>query len=290
MNRILVMCLFALTLGVSFTPLVGMQPSAATQSSSFAGTWKGTMNNVPGIYLTIQESASKISGSIVFYFQERADVNSPWRATAEHAVPLLKPHLDGRALTFEVEHHVCHGCQELGPTVTFRMELAGANEARLARFEEDGTEGAQVKLIRQNDAPGQAAPPLQEGISVDMPVTSNATPMPDADQEDALIVTVTDDGKVYVGLTLMDLDGLAGGVQASLSQRPGKRIYIKADGRAPYGTVMKVLDAATAAGMERTVLLTSEHESPQPGTVVQPKGFTIMNMGCLATARPRLSL
>ena len=100
------------------------------------------MNDLPGIDLTIQQAAGKLSGNVVFYFQERVDVNSPWRVTAEHAVSLLSPHVTGKTLIFEVQHHVCHNCEELGPNVMFRMELYGPSEARLTSLEEDGTEAA----------------------------------------------------------------------------------------------------------------------------------------------------
>jgi biopolymer transport protein ExbD len=51
--------------------------------------------------------------------------------------------------------------------------------------------------------------PWQKGISVELPVTSNAIPAPDADQEDAFIVTVTDEGSVYVGIGLTTTAALA---------------------------------------------------------------------------------
>ena len=43
---------------------------------------------------------------------------------------------------------------------------------------------------------GQA---MQKGISVHMPSCSNATAVPEADKEDALIATVVADGKLYLG-------------------------------------------------------------------------------------------
>ncbi len=130
----------------------------------------------------------------------------------------------------------------------------------------------------------------QKGISVEMPVTKNASPMPEADQEDALVVTVRDDGGVYLGVNPIGFDALPGELQSSLARQSQKRVYIKADARAPYATVVKVIDAAAAAGGERTVLLTVQHESSQPGTVVPPNGFTIEKSGCKATPRARLSL
>ncbi len=42
-------------------------------------------------------------------------------------------------------------------------------------------------------------PMLQKGISVDMAPVNNPEQMPDADKEDALLVSITRDGKVYFG-------------------------------------------------------------------------------------------
>jgi len=290
MNQILEMCLksvlmVALTLAGNLGLPVAAQSGTATQGtlslkSGFAGTWKGTMNGLPAIDLAIREDENRIGGDIVFYFQERADANSPWRVAAEHAVPLLSTNVTGKILTFEVEHHVCHGCKELGPNVAFRMELAGINEARLTRLGDDGAEGAQVKLIRGNGASGQSAPPLQAGISVEMPITKSAVPMPDADREDALIVTVTSDGRTYLGINPRDLSVLATELQTAVRSGTAKTLYLKADGRAPYATVAKVVDAATAAGIETTVLLTSQPIPSIPEGLFPPQGFTIVPRGC----------
>jgi len=290
MNRIFEVCLksvlmVTLTLAANLGLPVSAQPAAVTQDTlaprnGFTGTWKGIMNGLPGIDLTIREDESKIGGDIVFYFQERAGVDSPWRVAAEHAVPLLSSHVTGKVLTFEVEHHVCHGCKELGPNVAFRMELAGINEAGLTRLGDYGAEGAQLRLFRENGVPGQSAPPLQAGISVEMPITKSAIPMPDADREDALIVTVTSDGRIYLGINPRDLSVLATELQATVHSAKAKTLYLKADGRAPYATVAKIVDAATTAGIETTVLLTSQPIPSVPEGVFPPQGFTIVPRGC----------
>src|SRR5215472_5891943 len=290
MNRILLVCLksvsmVALTLAGNPGLPVAAQSAPTTRGAlslkrGFPGTWKGTTNGLPAIDLTIREDESKIDGDIVFYFQERAGVNSPWRVAAEHAVPLLSSHVTGKVLTFEVEHHVCHGCKELGPNVAFRMELAGINEAGLTRLGDYGAEGAQLRLFRENGVPGQSAPPLQAGISVEMPITKSAIPMPDADREDALIVTVTSDGRIYLGINPRDLRVLATELQAAVHSAKAKTLYLKADGRAPYATVAKVVDAATAAGIETTVLLTSQPVPSIPEGILPPQGFTIVPRGC----------
>jgi biopolymer transport protein ExbD len=290
MNRKLEVCLksvlmVALTAAGNPGLPVAAQSAPATQGtlslkSEFAGTWKGKLNGLPAIDLTIRQDESKISGDIVFHFQERADVNSPWRVTAEHAVPLLSTHVTGKSLTFEVEHHVCHGCKELGPNVPFRMELASINEARLTRLGDYGADGAQLNLVRGNGASVQSAPPLQAGISVEMPITKSAIPMPDADREDALIVTVTSDGRIYLGTNPRDLSVLATELQAAVHSAKAKTLYLKADGRAPYATVAKIVDAATAAGIETTVLLTSQPIPSIPEGLFPPQGFTIVPRGC----------
>jgi biopolymer transport protein ExbD len=117
---------------------------------------------------------------------------------------------------------------------------------------------------------------MRKGISVEVPVTSNAAPMLDADQEDALIVSVTEDGTVYFGVEQISPAGLAVRVKGGLSNRTEKRVYIKADSRTPYANVMKVLDALHTAGVEAPNLLTAQPDSPEPGTLVPPKGLEVL--------------
>ena len=117
--------------------------------------------------------------------------------------------------------------------------------------------------------------PLQKGISVELPVTRNAIPAPNADQEDAFIVTVTDKGSVYVGIGLTTTAALAERVKGGLSNRTEKKLYIKADARTPYASVARVLDALRTAGVEAPNLLTAQTGSSEPGTLVSPKGLEV---------------
>lgn len=67
---------------------------------------------------------------------------------------LLAPLVEGGTLTFEVQHHKCHGCAELGPNVTFRMELTGPNEARLWKLETQDPKkdlDPGLKLVRRRE-------------------------------------------------------------------------------------------------------------------------------------------
>lgn len=116
--------------------------------------------------------------------------------------------------------------------------------------------------------------PLQKGISVDLPVTSNAVALPDADLQDAFILSVTENGSVYVGIDLTTPAALTEKVRAGLSNLT-KKLYIKADARTPYANVVKVLDSVHTAGVEAPELLTSQTGTSKQGALVSPKGLEV---------------
>lgn len=134
--------------------------------------------------------------------------------------------------------------------------------------------GVTTSLVAQSKVP--AHPPLQKGISVELPVTRSAVPAPDADREDASIVTVTDNGSVYFGIGLTTTAALAEKIRGSLSNRPEKKLYIKTDARTPYASVVKVLEAVRMAGVETPELLTAQTDSSEPGALVSPKGLEVL--------------
>jgi hypothetical protein len=152
---------FIATFLIEASPLAAQSTANAPAKSPLAGTWEGKMNNLPGIDLKIDEAGGKIGGVIVFYFQERSNPNEPWHVAGESPVALLVPHVQGKTLTFEVQHHKCHGCAELGPNVKFRMELTGPNEARLWNLENQGTNkdlGPALELVRRPESPSPPTP------------------------------------------------------------------------------------------------------------------------------------
>ena len=105
-------------------------------------------------------------------------------------------------------------------------------------------------------------PMLQKGISVDMAPVNNPEQMPDADKEDALLVSITRDGKVYFGSDqIQDVDNLTGKVKDRLANRQDKRVYVKADMRARFGSVVKVVDSVRAAGVDDLGLLTDQRKT-----------------------------
>ena len=105
-------------------------------------------------------------------------------------------------------------------------------------------------------------PMLQKGISVDMAPVNNPEQMPDADKEDALLVSITRDGKVYFGSDqIQDVDNLTGKVKDRLANKQDKRVYVKADMRTRFGSVVKVVVSVRAAGVDDVGLLTYQKKT-----------------------------
>jgi len=125
-------------------------------------------------------------------------------------------------------------------------------------------------------------PSLQKGVSVQMAVTNNAAAMPDADNQNAWIVAVVRDGSLFFGTEKLTADGLAEAMKSRPRNRD-QRLYVKADARAPFASVEKVLEVGRGASFEAPVLLTSQPGSnvpgnmvPAPGNIIPPKGLEVL--------------
>ena len=104
-------------------------------------------------------------------------------------------------------------------------------------------------------------PMLQKGVSVDMARVNNPRAMQDADKEDATVLAITRDGKVYLGSDSVALDTITGKVKDRIADRLDKTVYVKSDARAKYGDVVTVVDAVRAAGVDSIGLLTEKVET-----------------------------
>jgi len=122
-------------------------------------------------------------------------------------------------------------------------------------------------------APRSTAQAMQPGIRVELAHTSSAVPAPDADSQNALIVTVTESGKLHLGIDPIAPDSLAEKFKALPART--QNLYLKADARAPYASVVRVLDAAHAANIANITLLTSQPKTAQGEAVVLPEGIEI---------------
>ena len=103
-------------------------------------------------------------------------------------------------------------------------------------------------------------PMLTKGKDVTMVKTHNPIKMQEADKEDAIIIAVTRDGKVYLspGNQMVTVDQLAGKVKDLQTSRTDKTVYVRADARARYSGVTDVVDNLRTAGVDQLGLLTEE--------------------------------
>jgi biopolymer transport protein TolR len=104
-------------------------------------------------------------------------------------------------------------------------------------------------------------PMLQKGVSVDMAKVNSPSPMPDADKEDALLIAVMRDGKIFFGTDRVDADKLTQLVKDRLANKVDKRVFIKSDARARYGNVVEVVDNVRSAGVDDVGLLTDQKKT-----------------------------
>jgi len=104
-------------------------------------------------------------------------------------------------------------------------------------------------------------PMLSKGANVDMVKAHNTKKMADADREDAVLVAITRDGKVFLspGNSQIALENLASRVKDLQTVRTSdKTIYIKADARARFESVTDVVDTLRTAGIDQIGLLTEQ--------------------------------
>lgn len=111
-------------------------------------------------------------------------------------------------------------------------------------------------------------PMLTKDIPVDKPLAQNSRDMQDADKDDAIVVAITRDGRIYLGSTQMTKDDLSGQVKDRISTRLDKTVYVSADSRAKYGDVVGAVDEIRSAGVDQLGLLTQRMEkattTPRP--------------------------
>ena len=101
-------------------------------------------------------------------------------------------------------------------------------------------------------------PMLQKGVNVELAKTNNPIAMEDADKEDAVLIAIERDGKVYFDTEQTTPDQLTAKVQDKLQNRADKKVFIKADARARYKMVVDVVDNVRGAGVDQVGLLTEQ--------------------------------
>src|SRR2546430_14530555 len=89
--------------------LSSVDGGGATPSNEAAilGVWRGKLESLPAITLTLEHENGELSGAVLFYLIRR---DNEGHSTASPGVPepLINPKFDGRVLTFLVSHRYAH--------------------------------------------------------------------------------------------------------------------------------------------------------------------------------------
>lgn len=101
-----------------------------------------------------------------------------------------------------------------------------------------------------------AAEPYHHPPAMTLAKVHYSVPMPGANREDALLVAVQRDGKIFFGTERIGPEELPTLIKKELRQGAPREVYIKADARARYRGVAAVLDGVRASGVEKIGFLT----------------------------------
>jgi len=115
-------------------------------------------------------------------------------------------------------------------------------------------------------------PMLTKGLSVELAKVNNPSDMPDADKDDAVIVGVSASGDVYIGSAKSDVSQIADQVRDRIANKLDKTVFVKSDGRAKYGDVVKVVDEIRSAGVDNVGLSTDKSEQKRRTAPPPPAG------------------
>lgn len=97
------------------------------------------------------------------------------------------------------------------------------------------------------------APIIQQGVDVQLPQASGNQLSGD---DVALVVSVTNDGAIYLNDTQMDAEKLLTTVSAILKDTPHQIVYVRGDTGADYGKVVEVIASLKGAGVDKLGLIT----------------------------------
>jgi len=111
-------------------------------NSAIVGVWKGKMESLPMLTLTLEEDNGKLIGAVLFFLIRR-DPSGHTTASPGIPEPLIDPSFDGKILTFKVSHRHAHPGTEHDPPVSFKFALQSSGKLTGADHE-----GPPVELVR----------------------------------------------------------------------------------------------------------------------------------------------
>jgi biopolymer transport protein ExbD len=109
------------------------------------------------------------------------------------------------------------------------------------------------------------APLLQQGITVNLPKADNPLDAPEADAQDAVVVAINRDGRVFLKKNpVTDTDLYEFLAQRFSGGEINKTMFLKADVAVQYGRVVQVVNQCRNAGVERIGLMAEKEKTAGP--------------------------
>lgn len=105
------------------------------------------------------------------------------------------------------------------------------------------------------------APMLTVGVPVDLPKTHAAQMN---DQVEPLVVSINDQGQVFLQETAIPFETLIPRLQAITGQNADTKIYVRGDKKLAYGQIMEIMGSIAAAGYSKVSLI-AEMPTSSPG-------------------------
>ena len=97
------------------------------------------------------------------------------------------------------------------------------------------------------------APMMQQGMQVNLPKAETKAL---SAKEEAVVVSIERNGKVYLDRTEIPQDQLKAKLTAMFATRSKKEVFLKADRDVPYGDVVRTMAEIKGAGIERLGMVT----------------------------------
>ncbi|MGB4703708.1 MAG: biopolymer transporter ExbD [Candidatus Saccharicenans sp.] len=102
------------------------------------------------------------------------------------------------------------------------------------------------------------APMMQSGIGINLPQAETES----APAEEGLTLTVTADGYIHIGESVININLLERRLKEYFYNRTKKIVFIRADRNLNYGQLVQILDIIKKSGIEIVGLVTEPLEKP----------------------------
>lgn len=99
---------------------------------------------------------------------------------------------------------------------------------------------------------------IQRGVPVNLPSAASV----DRISEEAVVVTITADGKLYINREATTIESLPAAVRQLVGAEAAPRIVLNADTQARHGDVFRVLDLLRRQGWANVAILSTEAPDP----------------------------